>query len=105
MSETPAKKEKDLGSDLIALHLTIDGKVQGVFYRSSMKRMADDLQIRGWVRNLDDGRVEAVIQGTTDAIDHIIKWCKVGPTNSVVADLRSEEIKVQGDLRNFSVVY
>ncbi len=60
-------------------HLFISGKVQGVFYRAFTKEVADSLGLKGWVRNLKDGRVEAVFEGDEDKISIAIERCKEGP--------------------------
>ncbi len=66
------------------LHLTIHGRVQGVFFRDSMRREARKLGIAGWVRNCADGAVEAVVQGDASAVDTIVKWTHRGPDRARV---------------------
>lgn len=61
------------------LHLQITGRVQGVWFRESMRREAERLGVDGWVRNRPDGSVEAVVQGTDDAIAALVAWAKKGP--------------------------
>ena len=61
------------------VRLRIEGRVQGVGYRMFVERTATALGLDGWVRNRRDGGVEAVVSGTSDAIDEIIARCKVGP--------------------------
>lgn len=63
----------------ITRHLEIFGRVQGVFFRESMYRQAQQYNITGWVRNRRDGAVEAMIQGTPAAVAAMIEWTKVGP--------------------------
>lgn len=60
-------------------HLKIFGRVQGVFFRESMCRQAQVLGVTGWVRNCRDGTVEALVQGSEDAVAAMIEWAKVGP--------------------------
>lgn len=60
-------------------HLLISGRVQGVFYRAFTKEVAESLGLKGWVRNLRDGRVEAVFEGDEDKISIAIERCKEGP--------------------------
>ena len=67
------------------IHIFVTGRVQGVFFRQSTKVMAIKNNAKGWVRNLDDGRVEIVAQGETQDIDNLAHWCKTGPANSRVA--------------------
>lgn len=61
------------------LHLIIHGRVQGVFFRDSMRREAQRLDVSGWVRNRSDGSVEAVVQGEAVAVDAIVQWAHRGP--------------------------
>jgi acylphosphatase len=61
------------------LHLVIHGSVQGVFFRASMQREAQHLGIAGWVRNRNDGAVEAVVQGESAAVDSMVRWAQRGP--------------------------
>lgn len=60
-------------------HLKIFGRVQGVFFRESMCRQAQALGVTGWVRNCRDGTVEALVQGSEDAVAAMIEWAKGGP--------------------------
>ncbi|OJW87985.1 acylphosphatase [Thiobacillus sp. 65-1402] len=59
--------------------LRIHGRVQGVWYRESMRREAERLNVAGWVRNAPDGSVEAVVQGSAAAVDALIQWARSGP--------------------------
>lgn len=68
-------------------HLFISGRVQGVFYRAFTKEIADSLGLSGWVRNLRDGRVEAVFEGDEDRISLAIQRCKEGPPYAVVNNI------------------
>ncbi len=61
------------------VHVFISGKVQGVFFRSSTKDRADELNLTGWVRNLADGRVEAVFEGEEENVEKMAQWCRKGP--------------------------
>ena len=59
-------------------HVFVSGKVQGVFYRDTTKKEADKRGVDGWVRNLRDGRVEAVFEGEAKAVDDMVAWCRIG---------------------------
>ncbi len=61
------------------LHVLVTGKVQGVWFRESTRQEAERLGVGGWVRNLPDGRVEAVFTGPTAAVDELVAWCRKGP--------------------------
>ena len=70
------------------MHLIISGKVQGVFYRASAKKKAEELNIRGWIKNTSEGNVEAVITGHELRIKDFIEWCKSGPDRAKVDDVQ-----------------
>jgi acylphosphatase len=72
-------------------HVYISGKVQGVFFRDSTRREADKLGVKGWVRNLPDGRVEALFQGEPKAVDELLRWCVRGPPAARVEDVEVHE--------------
>ena len=71
-------------------HLMVVGRVQGVGFRHGMGRKAAEFGIRGWVRNRLDGRVEAMIQGTPDAVAAMIAWARHGPRSAVVERVEVE---------------
>ncbi|HEY4542713.1 MAG TPA: acylphosphatase [Noviherbaspirillum sp.] len=73
-------------------HLIIRGKVQGVGYRAAFERQARALQLRGWVRNRDDGSVEAQVFGDADAIEQITAWAGHGPSQAVVTLVEKGEL-------------
>ena len=80
------------------IRLLIKGKVQGVFYRATAKDVADDLGIKGWVRNLPDDNVEIAATATEEQLEKFIAWCKQGPPkarvdNVIVDELKPEEFK------------
>ena len=87
------------------IHIFIVGRVQGVFFRQSTRVMAIKNNVTGWVKNLNDGRVEIVAEGETQNIDNLIIWCKTGPANSRVDEFElSEEISTS-EFENFEVKY
>lgn len=80
-------------SDLETVNVIITGKVQGVSYRHSTVRMAHELGLRGWVQNLEDGSVQALLQGEADNIDRMLAWMRQGPPAARVADVVSETLQ------------
>ena len=87
------------------IHIFVTGRVQGVFFRQSAKVMANKNNAKGWVRNLDDGRVEIVAQGETQDIDNLAHWCKTGPANSRVDEFELSEENISDEFENFEVRY
>ena len=72
------------------LHLLIRGRVQGVWYRESMRIEAARLGVTGWVRNRRDGDVEAMVQGQEDAIEALLRWAWDGPPAARVDDIQMQ---------------
>ncbi|NUE02566.1 acylphosphatase [Halorubraceae archaeon YAN] len=72
-------------SDRIHAHVYVSGKVQGVFYRANTRDTARSEAVAGWVKNLDDGRVEAVFEGDKDAVETLVEWCHTGSSQADVA--------------------
>jgi acylphosphatase len=77
----------------IQIKLNITGRVQGVFFRVKTKKTADKLGILGYVKNLADGSVEAMIQGNPSIIEQMIQWCNQGPSASQVDKVTTENIQ------------
>jgi len=75
---------------LARLHVWIEGVVQGVFFRESTRRTAIDLGLAGWVRNLPDGRVEAVFEGDSTACQKVLDFVQVGPPSARVSQVDSD---------------
>lgn len=70
--------------------IIIKGRVQGVFYRATAQEKAQELGLKGYVKNLEDGTVEALVQGDKAAIEIFIKWCHEGPPSSKVETINVE---------------
>jgi acylphosphatase len=81
----------------IRRHVWIDGRVQGVWFRESCRRLATELGVSGWIRNLTDGRVEAVFEGSSPAVDRLVGWCRSGPRRAVVTDLEVVDEQPAGE--------
>jgi len=86
-----ADRTPNMNDPKICRHLLISGRVQGVAYRISMVDEAERLGVTGWVRNRRSGEVEAVVQGSPDAVHAIIEWAKRGPMLAVVNSVQVEE--------------
>jgi len=89
----------------IRARVIIEGRVQGVFFRSHTQEMALRLGLKGWVKNRRDGRVEAVFEGGKDTVDRIIEWCHRGPSEARVTKVHLTWENYVGDLQDFSIAY
>ena len=87
------------------VHLFITGRVQGVFYRQSTQQKADELRLKGFVRNLGDGRVEAVLEGNGEKINEMIKWCRIGPSGAKVDHIDVVADEPLENYKDFSIKY
>ena len=83
----------------VTKHLLITGRVQGVGFRFYMERKAREIGVSGWVRNRRDGSVEAMVQGSPDAVEAMISWARRGPPSAVVAGVRVTD--ASGDFATF----
>lgn len=72
-------------------HVWVSGRVQGVFFRDSCAREARARAVTGWVRNLPDGRVEAVFEGRPDDVEAMVAWCSVGPRRARVTGVEARD--------------
>ncbi|WP_248904938.1 acylphosphatase [Halocatena marina] len=77
-------------SDRTRAHVFVSGNVQGVFYRATTREKAQEQGVDGWVKNLEDGRVEAVFEGPPDAVEAMIEWCHTGSPQADVERVETE---------------
>jgi acylphosphatase len=77
------------------LRVYISGTVQGILFRKFIEENANRIGVRGFVRNLDDGRVEAVFEGTDDKVMQMLEICKIGNPHSKIREVRFQEIPNQ----------
>jgi acylphosphatase len=80
----------------------VRGRVQGVFFRDTVRRMAESRGVRGWVRNRGDGALEAVFEGSPDGVESLVRFCHEGPRGAVVERIEAFEEKPEG-LEGFSI--
>ena len=90
-------------ADLVRAHVVVHGEVQGVFFRDSTRREAEARGLAGWVRNRDDGAVEAVFEGPRDDVDAMVKWCREGPSRADVVDMEVSLREEADGLTGFEV--
>ncbi|MCW4050676.1 MAG: acylphosphatase [Candidatus Bathyarchaeota archaeon] len=88
---------------MIRARLLIKGRVQGVGYRANTRRMANHLKLKGWVRNLPNGDVEAVVEGCEPEVDRLIQWCHRGPTSAYVREIKVEKTEANHEFPDFRV--
>ena len=87
-----------------SVRLYITGTVQGVFFRGFIKENAEKLNVKGFVRNLEDGRVEVFLEGDSDAVEKMTELCKKGPKHSQIRKVEEKEEKFQ-DFKTFKVLH
>jgi len=87
------------------VHTFISGKVQRVCFRAETRRMAEIFNLTGWVRNLPDGRVEAVFEGEDTNVDKMLAWCHYGPPAARVQEVIIDVHTYTGEFRNFNITY
>ena len=77
---------------VVRFRVLVSGRVQGVFFRDTCRRLSEQHGVAGWVRNLPDGRVEAVFEGPAEDVDRLVEWAHHGPRHAVVdhIEIRAE---------------
>jgi acylphosphatase len=91
-------------SDRTRAHVFVSGTVQGVYYRATTRDTARDRGVDGWVKNLDDGRVEAVFEGDEETVEGMVEWCHTGSPQARVDDVEVEYESPEG-LDGFEIRY
>ncbi|MGH3292161.1 MAG: acylphosphatase [Trebonia sp.] len=81
---------------MVRYRVLISGRVQGVFFRDTCRKMAERHGVSGWVRNLPNGSVEAVFEGTAGEVSHLVEWSRHGPRTAVVEDVRVQAEPPEG---------
>ncbi len=83
--------------------LLISGRVQGVGFRFNTKRKAKKLRVKGWVKNLDNGKMKAVVEGEEKDLEKLIEWAKKGPFTAKVTDTDIEFEDYKGEFNKFKI--
>lgn len=86
------------------VHLYVSGRVQGVYFRQGMKENAEKNNVSGWVRNLPDERVEALLEGEESNVDAVIDWSSFGPPGAEVVDLEIIHEDNRENLSDFEIL-
>ena len=87
------------------VRILISGKVQGVFFRQALKVMAKKNNVFGWVKNLEDKRVEALLEGNTENINSIVEWARIGHAHSRVDSIEINDEQFKNEFSIFEVLY
>ena len=87
------------------VHVFVAGRVQGVFFRAETKKQASGSGLTGWVKNLDDNRVEAVFEGRESDIEKMLDWCRKGPSLAHVRGVEIIEEPPEGRFEDFRIMY
>ena len=85
-------------------HVYVSGEVQGVFFRDSTCEKAQQLCLSGWVKNLPDGRVEALFEGPSQKVREMVRWCEQGPPHAAVENVEVEFDTAREDTSGFEVL-
>ena len=85
------------------VHLLVKGRVQGVYFRQGMMETAEKNNVFGWVQNLPDDRVEAILEGNDSNVDAVVEWARFGPAGAVVKELTVTEEKHVAEFTNFTI--
>jgi acylphosphatase len=89
----------------IRYHVFVSGRVQGVFFRQNTLKRAKALGLKGWVKNTEDGKVEAVFEGEKEKIEKILEWMRKGPPFARVDGLEIEWENFKGEFDDFEIKY
>jgi len=89
----------------VRAHVIVSGRVQGVYFRGNTRNEAKKYGVNGWVRNLPDGRVEAVFEGEKEDVDKAIEFVEHGPSYAKVTDLELEWQDYTGEFKDFRILY
>jgi acylphosphatase len=89
----------------VRAHVFVKGRVQGVLFRYVTKNEANLRGVKGWVRNLEDGRVEAVFEGVKEKVDEMIEFCHYGPPAAKVSSVKVAWEEYTGNFKGFSIRY
>ena len=89
----------------VRAHVLVSGRVQGVFFRSETEYEAVKRNVCGWVRNLPDGRVEAVFEGEKEAVEELVEFCRRGPRGARVSNVEVQWEEYAGEFKGFRIKY
>jgi acylphosphatase len=91
-----------MADDVVRRRIVVRGRVQGVFFRDSMRERAHAHGVAGWVCNRSDGAVEAVLEGPREAVERVLRFAETGPPRAEVIEAQISEEEPKG-LRGFQI--
>ena len=91
-----------MAANLVRRHVVVTGRVQGVFFRDSVRERADAHGVTGWACNRSDGALEAVLEGSPEDVERVVRFCRTGPPRADVEDVEVSEEEPEG-LDGFSI--
>ena len=89
----------------VRAHVFVKGRVQGVLFRYTTKEEANLRAVKGWARNMEDGRVEAVFEGAKEKVDEMVEYCHYGPPAAKVSSVNVTWAEYTGEFKVFSIRY
>lgn len=87
------------------LHIYITGHVQGVSFRDWARRNAQELELKGWIKNLPDWKIEAVFEGSKIKLEEMLKKCHKGPSAAIVEHVEAIWEKSTSEFKTFEIIY
>lgn len=99
---TPRYGASVVGGAVVRRRVVVSGRVQGVFFRETCRRLAEAAGVSGWARNNGDGTFEAAFEGEPEAVERLVAWCREGPPAAGVDDVDVEAEEPEGE-RGFRV--
>ena len=94
---------KRMSDESVRAHLLVSGRVQGVYFRATAAEEGGRLGLTGWVRNLPDGRVEAVVEGPRERVEGFVTWCGSGPPSARVTDVTTRWQEPSAEFTSFTI--
>ncbi|HZA42798.1 MAG TPA: acylphosphatase [Nitrososphaeraceae archaeon] len=97
--------QNDNSQNKIRANIVVKGKVQGVYFRQNAHRICNEYGVTGWVRNVGDGSVEAILEGNKNSVEDAISWFRVGPLNAHVERVELSYDRYSGEFQDFKISY
>jgi acylphosphatase len=90
---------------MVRAHILVSGRVQGVFFRSETSYEAEKQGVKGWIRNLPDGKVEAIFEGEEESVKELVEFCRQGPRGAKITKVDVKWENYKGEFRSFEIKY